>query len=127
MSISTPSAARLCAGARSVRTGSGAKGICEAGGRGPLSLATRPSIGELAGAHLTATVLGRLFPRPAGIAVADVDATHCNSPPNVGQMPQRRIGPGFVVTQEMQEDPFKVHLDRHASQPRQNRNCGAVR
>jgi hypothetical protein len=77
--------------------------------------------GELTFAHLTAAILRRLRPRFAGIAVTDVDAAQGECPLDVGQMPKGRVGSRFVVAQEVKEDTFRLHLDRHVGQRRAGR------
>ena len=87
----------------------------------PRSSPGRAPFSELTFAHLTAAIRRRLRPRFAGIAVADVDAARGERPLDVGQVPQGRVGSRFVVAQEVKEDPFRLHLDRHVVQRRAGR------
>jgi len=78
----------------------------------------RAPIGELPDAHLTPPILGRLRPRLAGMAVADVKATQSERPPHIGKVPQGRVGPRIVVAKEMEKDPLSLRLKWHGQEPR---------
>jgi len=109
---------------RQQRPGSATKPGYGSPGRGMATTRSFPGrapFGDLTFAHLAAAILRRLRPRFAGIAVADVDAAQGERPLDVGQVPQGRVGSRFVVAQEVKEDPFRLHLDRHVGQRRAGR------